>query len=208
VPPAAPTPSPASASPSAPAPPDPDAAFKAATQNIKIDGDAAFQEKVTKDLRQIYSTPTGKGLLDSLHQSGKTVTIKPTKNPDDGNATGYTSGADRFKGADGKPGKGTDSIVTYNPDRTKIGDEDWATRPPAIGLGHELVHAEQAAYGTMAQGMTNNDNKPDPSNPAKIAQEKVREVEAAGIPPNDKCPYSENKLRAEWNPKQPQRPWY
>ncbi|HEY4360175.1 MAG TPA: M91 family zinc metallopeptidase [Bryobacteraceae bacterium] len=194
--------------PSVPAPPDPEAAFKAATQNIKISGDAAFQEKVTKDLHQIYNTPTGKGLLESIQKSGKTVEIKPTANPGDGNATGYKNAADRFKAADGTPGKGTDSVVYYNPDRTKIGDEDWATRPPAIGLGHELVHAEQASYGKMAPGDTDNDHKPDPSDPSKTAQERVREVEAAGIPPNDTYPYTENKLRDEWNPKQPQRPWY
>ena len=35
---------------------------------------------------------------------------------------------------DGTPGVGTDATGGYNPDRKKIGDEDWETRPPAIGL--------------------------------------------------------------------------
>jgi uncharacterized Zn-binding protein involved in type VI secretion len=182
--------------------------FKDLTKSIKIAGDKEYKEKVMKDLREISSTPTGKKLLQSLRDSGKTVEIRPLKDPDDGNSTGYKNGADRFKGSDEKPGKGTDSIVSYDPEQTTIGDQPWETRPPAIGLGHELIHAEQAANGTMAQGQTNNDSKPDPSDPSRIAQEKKREVEAVGIAPDDRRPFTENKLREEWSPRQPSRPWY
>ncbi len=71
-----------------------------------------------------------------------------------------------------------------------------------------MVHGDQAAHGTQVDGTTNNDNKPDPTDPTKIEQEKTREVEAAGIPPNDNREFNENKIRDEWTPKQPQRQWY
>ena len=71
-----------------------------------------------------------------------------------------------------------------------------------------MVHGDQAMHGTMTQGTTNNDSKPDPTDPTKIAQEKTREVEAAVIPPNDNRDFNENKIRSEWDPPQPQRGWY
>jgi hypothetical protein len=57
-------------------------------------------------------------------------------------------------------GVGTSSKIGYNPAREEIGKEPWATRPPAIGLAHELVHAEQAAYGRRRDGKTVNGTKP------------------------------------------------
>ncbi len=172
---------------------------------IKIEGDEAFRKKTIQALDDIKKTKTGKALLASLDKSGKTVTIKPTT---DGNACGYDNPNDRFAKPDGKPGKGTNSTVYFNPDKKKIGSEKWEERPPAIGLGHELIHAEQAAYGTTAPGTTTNDKKPDPADPKKYAQVSKREAETVGIPPNDKRPYTENKLRSEWDPKQPERKWY
>jgi type VI secretion system secreted protein VgrG len=175
---------------------------------IIIKGDGAFQAKVLSDLFKIGATPTGAGLLKSIDGSGKTVTIEPTNG---GNVTGYSNGADRFTKADGTPGNGTNATVGYNADSwtsSTPATQPWQTRPPAIGLAHELVHADQANHGTMSPGMTNNDNKPDPANPGGIAQEKTREVEAAGIPPNNNRPFDENKIRSEWTPQQPQRQWY
>jgi type VI secretion system secreted protein VgrG len=175
--------------------------------SIKIEGDATFQSKVVRDLYLIWRTPTGKGLLESIDKSGKTVTIKPAA-AGEGNSTGYDNPSDRFYKPSGTPGNGTNATIEYDPDRTRIGSEPWETRPPAIGLAHELVHADHAVHGTMSQGFTNNDNKPDPTNPNVIEQEKVREVEAAGIPPNNNRPFHENKIRSEWDPPQPQRQWY
>jgi len=77
-----------------------------------------------------------------------------------------------------------------------------------VGLAHELVHAQHAAEGSMDMTKVPNDSKPDPSNPKKTAAEKAEEVRTAGIPPYDKEKYSENTIRREWKPKQPDRPWY
>lgn len=172
---------------------------------ITIEGTPEFQATVVRDLRQIESTPTGEALIASIDGSGRNVRIQETAG---GNACGYTSPADRFYGADGSPGAGTDARVHYNPNRERIGPEPWATRPPAIGLAHELVHADQAAHGTQRTGMDQNDAKPDPANPGAMDQEKVRELEAAGIAPHDGREHNENKIRSEWDPPQPQRNYY
>jgi uncharacterized Zn-binding protein involved in type VI secretion len=171
---------------------------------IKIEGDDAFKKKTIAALDDIKKTPTGAAMLADLEKSGKTVTIKPTTG---GNSVSGLSGG-AFAGADGKPGKGSDSTVLFNPDRTKIGSEKWETRPPALGLAHELVHADHAANGTIDVKPVANDSKPDPADPKKSAQEKHEEVATVGIPPLDKGAFTENKMRAEWDPVQPERKWY
>jgi len=175
---------------------------------IKIEGDKKFQKKTLKALKQIQKTPTGKKLLESLDDSGKHITIKPVKNKKQGNSCSPNNFSDGFFGSDGKPGKGTDSDVYFNSDRKKIGTQKWEKRPPAIGLAHELIHADQAAHGTFSSGEVDNDNKRDPSDPIKIVKERKLEVETVGISPNDKRDFTENKIRSEWDPKQPERKWY
>jgi type VI secretion system secreted protein VgrG len=176
---------------------------------IKVVGDVDFQRKVMRDLYRISRTPTGKALLESIDKSGKTVTIVPAV-PGDGNDTTYDNAKDRLFKKDGSPGDGTNSTISYDPDETTIGKgtQPWQTRPPAIGLAHELVHADQASYGTMKDGDTNNDSKPDPAAPWLTDRTHTREAEAAGIPPNDTRQYNDNKIRNEWDPQQPQRQWY
>jgi hypothetical protein len=175
-------------------------------KSLIIKGDLEFKLKTLLSLGQIASTPTGEKLLQAVGNGNKKVTI--VKTTDGNECGGYTNPAGRFQNADGTPGAGTDATVSYNPDRTKIGDEPWETRPPAIGLAHELVHAEQAGKGMMKPGTDNNDSKPDPTDPTKTAQTNKREAEAVGIPPYDKYPYNENKIRKEWPPPQPERKWY
>ena len=157
-----------------------------------------------KPMTPVKKTKTGKAMLESIEKSGKTVTIKPTTG---GNSENADTG-DGFVGTDGKPGKGSNSTVLFNPDREKIGTEPSDTRPPAIGLAHELIHAEQDANGTTKKGNSDNDKVKDPSDPTKFQQVPTYEVETAGIPPNDKGSFTENKIRSEWDPKQPERKWY
>jgi len=119
----------------------------------------------------------------------------------------YDLPAARFFQADGQEGVGTSSKIGYNPAREEIGKEPWATRPPAIGLAHELVHAEQAAYGHMRDGEVVNGTKPA-DDLGKTEETDVRELEAVGIPPHDEYQFSENKVRSEWEPPQEPRLWY
>ncbi|HUT32677.1 MAG TPA: M91 family zinc metallopeptidase [Planctomycetota bacterium] len=178
---------------------------------IKIEGDEKFRKKTIQALNDIRKTPTGKAMIESIEKSGKTVTIKPTKGT---NNCDYTSHSDRFcepalfETKCEKAGKGTSSVIKFDPDRTAAGTQPWETRPAAIGLAHELVHAEQAAYGMTMDGYAANDKRPDPADPKKTHQGDAREIEAVGIPPNDKRPFTENKIRSEWDPKQPERKWY
>lgn len=173
-------------------------------KGIKLDGDEEFRKKTIEGLDKIKKTPTGKAMLDAIDASGKTVTIKETSG---GNAvTGFNNNA--MQKADGTKGSGSDSTVSYNPDRTSIGSEPWETRPPEVGLAHELVHATHAADGDINTQQVQNDSKPDPSDPTKFATEMNEEVRTVGISPYDKEPYSENKIRAEWETSLPQREWY
>ncbi len=63
------------------------------------------------------------------------------------------------------------------------------TRPPGVGLGHELVHAYHSANGTNDFTQKGEDM-------------------AVGVAPYDKEDVSENKMREQWDPKQPLRPRY
>jgi type VI secretion system secreted protein VgrG len=171
---------------------------------IKLDGDAAFRRATIEALDKIKSTPTGKALLEAIEKSGKTITIKETAGGNE--VTGLGAGA--MRNADGTKGAGSDSTVGFNPNRESIGTEPWETRPPAVGLAHELVHAQHAATGDIKTDQVENDSKPDPANPGGHATEMDEEVRTVGIPPYDGEPYSENKIRSEWDPPQTERKWY
>jgi len=157
-------------------------------RSIVVKGDSVFQSKVLGDLAQINSTPTGAGLLKSIDNAAQPVTISKTSG---GNGASPIDGTRAVPGPDGTPGPGTGSNVSYNPDRTQIGDgsQPWHTRPPAIGLAHELMHANHSANGT-------NDFTP------------TGEDMVVGNPPHDSEPFTENKVRSEWNPPQPPRDTY
>ena len=86
------------------------------------------------------------------------------------------------------------------------------------GSASAEIYADRMAYiekgeiyvadGDVSLKKVPNDSKPDPSDPTKTATVIEEEARTAGIPPYDKEPYSENTVRDEWDPKQPQRQWY
>jgi type VI secretion system secreted protein VgrG len=155
---------------------------------IVIKNDSAFQSAVLRDLAQIQSTPTGAKLLKSIDSSGQTVNINKSGA---GNGASPVDGAKAVRKADGTPGDGTGSNVSYNPGKTSIGDgsKPWHTRPPAVGLAHELMHTNHSAHGTNDFTQTGEDM-------------------VVGNPPHDTQPFTENKVRSEWHPKQPNRDTY
>lgn len=171
---------------------------------IVIKGDAEFQAQTVAALDKIAETPSGRKMLDDFSKTGKTVTIVKTTG---GNGVSGFSG-DAKRNSDGTRGDGSDSTLKYNPDTTSIGSEEWETRPPEIGLAHEMVHATHVARGDISTDPVQNDNKPDPANPGSPATEIDEEVRTVGIPPYDNEPYSENTIRSEWDPPQPERKWY
>lgn len=187
---------------------------------LNIEGDAEFRAKVIADLGALWGTPTGRRLLRSIAASRHRVTITPTRKPGGANGMEYDKNLyeNRFwvnrsleltpTRGEGRPGSGCPSTIHYNPDRTSCGPKPWETRPPAIGLGHELGHADQAARGIMLQGEAENDKRPDPEDPGRIHRINASELEAVGVPPYDGYEYSEAKLRREWSTRQPERPYY
>ena len=160
-------------------------------KNITIKGTKAFRDRVVADLAKLSATPTGDKLLKSLDNGNKPVTIVETA---DGNAAGYDSPEDRFVKPDGSNGPGSGAKVSYNPNTTQIGDgsEPWMTRPPEVGLGHELVHADDAGRGQQVRG--------------DAGGTPIREKQAVGLPPFENKDPSENKLRADMG--LPPRPRY
>lgn len=180
--------------------------------NLKVEGTPEFQAKTMVSLAKLANTPTGLGLLQSLDSAPHTTTIKETSNGNEVTDTAYMPPGPTgllpkaFRNDDGTAGAGGDHVVLFNPDKKSIGSEPWQTRDPAIGLGHELVHADHAARGTNDKGAsdytgldgnTYNDNK--------------REQQAVGLGPYADDPYTENKMRKEFDEKyggHPPRPHY
>ncbi len=88
------------------------------------------------------------------------------------------------------PGTGESCHVTFNHKRDNLSPAHkrylpsshiWANRPPAIGLGHELVHAWRVASGRVL---------------FKYGWEE--EAMTVGLPPFGNMPFSENRIRVEW----------
>jgi Effector protein len=171
-----------------------------------IKGAQEFVEKVISQLDSIVSTPIGERLLQSLARSGRTITIVPGKRANDARPDNYRAAVAsgkvlKWRDESGKErairgnGAGSDTTIKYNPDLSSIGSsEAWQRQPPAIWLAHELIHADDAAYGRM-----------DPEYEDGIRN---YERQAIGLPPYDQKQFTENKLRAAWSEPQPLRPRY
>jgi hypothetical protein len=172
---------------------------------VRIDGDEVFRKKTIEALDQIKRTLTGRKLLDSISKGDHTVTIVKST---EANSWFCTSLEKAFVREDGSPAEGSGSVVRYNPDLTRTGNEAWETRPPAIGLAYVLIHAERAATGRLPGGDTPNDGRADPSDPTGIQHQRRRDVEAVGIVAETNYEFTENEIRSEWDPPQPLRTWY
>jgi hypothetical protein len=169
-------------------------------------GSGEFTEKVISQLAAIAAIPIGERLLQSLSRSGKTVVIVPASRSNDARPDNYRGAVApgkvlKWKDESGRErairgnGAGSDATIKFNPDLSQIGsNEDWQRQPPAIWLAHELIHADDAAYGRM-----------DPE-----FREGIRNYErqAIGLPPFEQKEFTENKIRAAWAEPQPLRPRY
>lgn len=156
---------------------------------VKIEGKKTFKAAVLMDLAWLMTQSVGYELIASIVGTGKTVTIKATKG---GNTE--LGGADGFIKEDGKPGPGCDTTVKFNTGEWNPygGDDEWMTRPPAIGLAHELIHAFVDMGGMTPRGKT--DGTPN------------YELQTTGLGDYEKEIYTENKFRAAFG--LPLRPRY
>lgn len=158
--------------------------------NIVVKGTPEFQAAVVKDMQTLYGTETGRSLIDSINNGNGKVTVVETTGGNKVNGVQPQG----WQQADGSNGTGSGSTLHYNPNRQQIGDgsEPWMTRPPAVALGHELVHCEQAQNGSWSNNKTNGTEND--------------ELAAVGLPPFENNEHTENKIREELG--QPRRPRY
>ena len=148
---------------------------------VDIRGTLEFRLVALGAIGQIASSENGEALMHSLHDAAQPVTIVET---DKGNAATELASED------------SRVTVFYNPNREATGQigEEWEERPPALGLAHMLVRAEQIIRGTVRSGSAGGVREAD--------------LEAVGLEPCDAYPFSENKIRAGWKPPQPPREQY
>ncbi len=118
---------------------------------LHVTGSTAFRQRVASDVTSLLSLPNGRKLLTALDNAGRAVSVTATTA---GNQTTILNSAAAFLRAGGSHGTGSATVVSYNAYETTIeGDTQvWQRRPPLVGLYHELVHALNAATGTMQPG--------------------------------------------------------
>jgi hypothetical protein len=175
-------------------------------RGIVIKGAKDFVEKAQSHLDQIARVPTGGRLLRSLASRGLTVTLVPSSRANEARPDNYRAAvapgkslkwrdeAGRKRAVRGA-GSGSNTTIKYNPDLLSVGSgAAWQRQPPAIWLAHELIHADDAAYGRM--------------DPEMIDGVRNFERQAIGLPPYEMKEFTENRLRAEWDEPQPARPRY
>src|SRR5262249_48295098 len=157
---------------------------------IIIKGAKDFVEKVKSRLDCIARVATGGRLLRSLASRGMTVTIIPASRVNEARPDNYRAAVARGKSLKWRdesrkermvrgPGAGSNTTIRYNPALSIIGSaEAWQRQPPGIWLAHELIHADDAAYGRM-----------DPEQKDGIRN---YERQAIGLPPYDQKDFTEN----------------
>ena len=179
---------------------------------IKIEGTPEYRAEALAALARLMSRPNGRGLVNDLASAPHTTTIVDTGGPNVGNtenAANFNDGL--YDYANGRPGPGSDNTVKWNPQRTKIDGEDWQTRDPALGLGHELIHSHHSVRGTMAARTPVPYVDADGNN----RQSRDSELQAVGLGTHTGDAYTENNMRREHDGtisstgrQEPQRPRY
>lgn len=158
--------------------------IEAGGAGIQIEGDNAFASSVLLDLAWLMTQNIGRELLEAIAWTDCELTIQETNG---GNACSYNPDADSWENPDGTPGPGANITVEYNPQEWNPygGNENWMTRPPPIGLAHELVHAWTGMTGMRARGETGGVRR--------------RELQATGLGEYTRLVYTENRFRAAFN---------
>lgn len=167
-------------------------------RRMVIKGNRDFINTTITHLSNISRVPLGKRLLDSLCESGKQITIIATDRvseapPDDFRAAIPKGRQLSWRDLGGREvilkgnGRGSSTTIKYNPAfifscRTVT----WKKCPPEIALAHELIHADDSAYGRL--------------DPDEINGVRNYERQAVGLAPYENKEFTENKFRATWHP--------
>jgi hypothetical protein len=183
--------------------------IKDGSSSLKVEGSEDFKTKTYKALDRLAQTETGRKLIESLDAGSKTTIIKETNSGNTEIAENWDDGL--YDRSNKKPGTGSNTTVKFNPDTDKINEADWGTRDPAIGLGHELIHAYHDTNGTTdgRDFVEYNDGN------GKKKKAPGYELQAVGLGEYKDNDFTENKLRKEFNDnqigkfgKEAQRPHY
>jgi uncharacterized protein RhaS with RHS repeats len=138
-------------------------------RKVVVAGTGEFKREIKKQMSELRSTPTGRSLLRSLEESPRIFAV--TENKGSSNATpDNPTNAGNHIGSSGE--------IKHDPNATPIvntPDGPKAT-PPAVVLGHELVHAADFDDGTL-------DKTVNPDTGTKRSEEKAV--------------HEENKIRGE-----------
>ena len=171
-----------------------------------ITGPPDFVETTRSQLVTLSKLPIGSKLFRSLHNSGKIVTVVPSDRiseapPENFRAALAKGKTLRWRDFSGKEkiirgsGTGSNTTIKYNPCFTRsCGAGDWECHPPEIGLAHELIHANDSAYGQL--------------DPVEFDGVRNYERQAIGLPPYEDKEFTENKFRAAWGSYIPARTRY
>ncbi|GBC93872.1 hypothetical protein HRbin15_02374 [bacterium HR15] len=167
---------------------------------IVIRGNKEFREKVKENLDFLYKTRNGRQILNALDAAGKKgkITViteskynwcKSLNDEDAFVAKAYCS-------KDGRiiittRGKGSGSVVGYNPRFEPKYPDGRPCRPPVVGLAHELIHAMHNANGENLRRFI---DMSDPDMPQGSNHEEARTIGRGAY--ENEFP-SENSLRDE-----------
>lgn len=174
------------------------------SDGIVIKGPKEYREKVRARLDELKETESGRKILaeiDRQGRAGKGVVIVPAA-PGDNHCRVTGTVDDAFpkdaavNPATGRvdvktPGNGTTSEVGFNPDYSKTYPDGTPCRSPAIGLGHELVHAGHNGNGTNLAGFE------DPTDPGTADPSNHEEAQTIGRGAYEGNSPTDNSLRDE-----------
>lgn len=173
---------------------------------IIIKGANDFAITTQAHLSQLTQIPIGRKLLESISKSGKSVIIVPTDRVSEAPPVDFKGAVPKGKtlkwydlwGNEKKihgNGRGSDTVIKYNPSFTCSHlTKDWKSHPPEIALAHELIHADDSAYGRL--------------DPDEIDGVRNYERQAVGLTPYENKEFTENKFRLAWKKKLPLRTYY
>jgi RHS repeat-associated protein len=148
--------------------------------------------KIERDFGNLWALPTGQDLLKSFSGKSFGINIIPVQGTSKREKNRFTSRYYFTK---------TQTTIVYDPECYSLGsnpdtDPSWMYRPPAIGLGHELIHA----YWNLAQGMDVRTGTTSAAEQAYWEQVVIYGMQTS----TGSNPFpTENKLRQEWHDRMP-----
>lgn len=109
-------------------------------REVVVIGSTKFKKSANSALKQIKRKSNGLSLYNNLNKSSNTHNIVESN---DGNSASPSSGY--------SPGHGTGSTIYFDPNSLEggVNSKGSTTRPPYVGLSHEMGHSEAIDQGTQ-----------------------------------------------------------